>query len=134
MKRIPAVVKTKAVPAPVRGLNYRDALAAMRPDDALLLENLVCRPSYLECRKGWTPHVTGITGTVETLMTYSKPDGTDQLIGVAGTSMYNVTAAGAVGAAVVTGLTNAQWAYTQVSNTAGNFLICVNGVDAGTMW
>ena len=131
MKKTAPVAKVKSQPAPVKGLNFRDALAAMRPTDALRLDNVVCRPSYLEARKGWAAHVTGITGTVETLMVYSKTDGTDQLIACAGTAMYNVTSAGAVGAAVVSGLTNAMWAYTQVSNTAGNFLLCVNGVDSG---
>jgi hypothetical protein len=50
-----------------------------------------------------------------------------------------VTSAGAVGAAVVSALTNSRWQYTNFSTSGGQFLIAVNGADDlllydGTTW
>ncbi len=131
--------RTLTVPAPVRGLNFKDSLANMKPTDALVLNNLVCRPSYIEVRKGWQEHVTGIGAEVWTLIPYAPNSGASQLFAAAGTDIYDVTTAGAVGAAVVTGMTNSYWSHTVVSNIGGNALIMVNGVDAGqtyngTVW
>lgn len=125
--------------APLRGLNARDSLAAMKPTDALVLDNLVCRPSYVEIRKGWQNHVTGILANVQTLVSYSPLSGSRKLFAAAGGSIYDVTTAGVIGAAAVTGLTNAYWSYAVLGNTGGNFLIMVNGTDTaqsynGTTW
>lgn len=133
------VVRTRTVPAPIRGLNYRDALAALKPTDALILDDVVCRPSYVEVRAGWIEHVTAIPDPVETLFPYTDLAGDNYLFAAAGADIYDVTVTGAVGAAVVTGFLSAYWAQTQFSNLAGNFLIIVNGVDDaqiydGTTW
>jgi len=130
---------TATIPAPTRGLNARDPLALLKPTDALILDNILCRPSYLEVRKGRQNHVTGFANPVETLMPYVSVTSGKELWAIAGGSIFNATAAGAVGAAAVSGLTNSYWNHTQVSNVAGNFLICCNGVDSariydGTTW
>lgn len=80
-------------------------------------------------RKGMAAHVTGITGTVESLLVYRPSSGSHKMFGFAGTSLYEVSSAGAVGAAVVTGLTNAQWQTTNATTGGGAFSIAVNGVD-----
>lgn len=124
-----SVIKTASIPAPVRGLNFRDSLAGMKPADALQLDNVICRPGYVEVRAGWQPLVTGFSETVETLMPYTAVDGTEELFAAAGDGIFDATTPGTVGAAEVGSLSSAYWAHTQISNTAGNFLVAVNGID-----
>src|SRR5689334_16921509 len=106
-QRTTPTVKTTTVPAPVRGLNFKDALPAMGPTDALVLDNWICRPSYIEVMKGSQDHVTGFGSDVQTLIPYFANDGMGKLFAASGTSIYDATTAGAVGAAVVTGMTSA---------------------------
>lgn len=127
-----------SLPAPVGGWNARDSLANMEPTDAVTLDNWFPTVSSVNLRGGYTQHVTGISGQVETLMTYTSGS-TTTLFAIAGTSIYNVTSAGAVGAAVRTGLTNARWEYINVTTSGGSYLYAVNGVDSpllydGTTW
>lgn len=128
-----------SIPAPIRGLNFRDPLAGMKPTDALVLDNVVCRPDAVEVMKGNAAGRTGFPAPVETLMGYTTTSGGYELWAAAGTAFYNATGTGAIGAAVVTGLTSAYWQSLQFSNTAGNWLIAVNGADDariynGTTW
>lgn len=130
--------KTASVPAPIGGWNARDALASMDEKDAIKLENFWPFPYDVMVRKGYTQHTTGLPGQVESLMTYSNPT-TQTLFAACGTGFYNVGAGGAVGAAVVTGLTNARWQHVNVATSGGNFLLAVNGLDKlrgwnGTAW
>lgn len=118
------------LPAPTGGWNSRDALGAMAPTDAIYLTNWRPGTSDVFLRTGYTNFATGMTGQVETLMSYAGGT-TDKFFAVVGTSIYDVTAGGAVGAAVVTGLSNARWQYTNISTAGGNFLIAFNGVDPG---
>lgn len=138
-KNTSSVIRTESYPAPVRGLNFKNSLANMRPDDALVLDNVVCRAGYIEVRRGWAPTATGFAATVETLFPYTNLDGTNKLFAAAGTGIFDATASGAIGAAVVTGLTSAYWAQTQMGNAAGNWLLICNGQDNaktfnGTVW
>lgn len=126
--------KTTSIPAPTGGLNDRDSIADMPVTDAVVLENWWCYPSYLGVRKGSSDHVTGITGTVETLVEYLPTSGTSTLFAAAGTAIYNVTSAGAVGAAVQTGLTNARWQHAQITTPGGSYIYLVNGADKPRLW
>lgn len=133
-----AVSQPVSLPAPVGGWNARDSLTSMAPNDAVTLTNWY--PATTECilRSGYTKHATGITGQVETLMAYSG-GATDKLFAIAGGKVYDVTSSGAVGAAVVTGLTNSRWGYINIATSGGNFLSMANGVDAprnydGSTW
>jgi hypothetical protein len=126
--------KTTSLPAPVGGLNDRDSIADMPMTDAVVLENWWPYPSYLGVRKGSQDHVTGITGTVETLVEYLPTSGASTLFAAAGTAIYNVTSPGAVGAAVQTGLTNARWQHAQITTPGGSFLYLVNGADKPRLW
>ena len=127
-----------SLPAPVGGWNARDSLANMEATDAVTLENWFPSVSSVNLRGGYTQFATGISGQVETLMTYSSGS-SDKLFAIANGSIYNVTAGGAVGAAVVTGLTNSKWEYVNITTAGGSFLVAVNGVDSallynGTTW
>ena len=133
-----AVSQPISVPAPVGGWNARDSLTAMQPNEAVILENWF--PATTECtlRNGYTKWSTGITGQVETIMAYSGAN-SDKLFAIAGGKVYDCTSGGAVGAAVVSGLTNSRWGYCNIATTGGNFLSMANGADAprlynGTTW
>ena len=133
-----AVSQPVSLPAPVGGWNARDALPSMQPADAVILENWYPATTEVTLRNGYAKHVTGITGQVETLMAYSGA-ATDKLFAIAGGNVYDATSQGAVGAAVVTGLTNSRWGYCNIATSGGNFLSMANGIDAprnynGTTW
>ena len=125
------------LPAPVRGLNLISAITGMKPGDALILDNYFPEASWVSLRGGRTSHKTGFAAAVETLMEYSST--TSKLFAAAGASIFDATSLGAIGAAVVTGLTNARWQHIQFSTTAGDYLVLVNGADGlrtfdGTTW
>jgi len=128
-KAQPASV-TFSIPAPVGGLNARDGLAQMPPTDAVKLENWFPTPSTVDLRGGSSVWATGLNGNVESLMMYGGLT-RNKLLAASGTSIYDVSATGAVGAALWTGLTNARWQHVNFGSTAANgqFLIMVNGVD-----
>lgn len=126
--------KATSLAAPIGGLNDRDSLADMKPTDAVVLDNWWPYPSYIGIRKGCSNHVTGFASAVETLVEYLPVSGTSALFAAAGTSFYNVTAAGAVGAAVQTGLTNARWQHAGITTPGGSYLYLVNGVDKPRLW
>lgn len=131
--------RATSIPAPVGGLNDRDSIADMPPTDAVVLENWWPYPSYVGVRKGSVEHVTGFTNPVETLVEYLPTSGSQKLFAAAGTSIFDVTLAGPVGAAVVTGQTNARWQEQNITTPGGSFLYLVNGVDKpllynGTTW
>ena len=132
------VSRTASIPAPVGGWNTRDAISNMPPTDAVQMDNFFPEATVAALRDGYTEHVTGITGLPETLVAYNSST-TDELWAVAVDSLYDVTAAGPVGAAVVTGLTNARWQHTNINTAGGDFLYMVNGSDSpllydGTTW
>jgi len=124
-----ATAKTKSVPAPVGGLNAVDSIAAMPPTDAIICDNFFPTPTFLQLRNGYSSHSTGLPGWVETLMGYSSLTTSEKLFAISGTAVYDVTAGGAVGGAVVTGLTNARWEYVNVAPPGGASLYAANAVD-----
>lgn len=130
--------RTASLPAPVGGWNARDSITEMGATDAVYMTNWYPSPTEVSLRKGYTQYATGLPGQVESLMSYGSGTA-DKLFAASGTSFYDVTAGGAVGAAVVTGLTNARWQWANVGTPAGQFLYCANGVDKprlynGTTW
>lgn len=133
------VSRTLSVPAPVGGWNARDSLAEMAPADAVILDNFFCTPFDVRARFGYSQHVTGISGTVNTLMSYSPPSGGSKLFAAAGSSIYDVSTPGAVGAAVKTGISSDKYQKINFGTSGGNYLVACNGADApllynGTAW
>jgi roadblock/LC7 domain-containing protein len=124
----PATGSFVSLPAPTKGLNFRDSVAALKSDEALILDNYFPEQSYVRLRRGFAPHVTGFGSPVETLMEYASPS-SRKLFAAAGTAIYDATSAGAVGAGVVTSLTNARWQHLMFTTAAGDYLVCVNGAD-----
>jgi hypothetical protein len=127
------------IPAPVGGLDTQSPLAGMPPTSAILLDNWTCRSGYIEMRRGYKPFATGLAGAVHSLISW-RGSTTSKLFAGAGSSIYDVSAAGAVGAALVTGLSGTRWNYVNVRNAAGlTHVVAVNGADSprlydGTTW
>jgi len=129
---------TQTIPAPVGGWNARDALAEMPPTDAVALENWFPRTSYCEVRGGYTTHATGMTGNGKTLAVYNALSGTNTMYCYTASGIYDVSAAGAVGASKLA-RTNGKHVWTMFGDGTSNYLIAVNGVDKpayfdGTTW
>jgi len=127
-----------SLPAPVGGWNARDSLGQMAATDAVILQNWY--PATTECvvRSGYSNHATGLPDDVETLMAYSGAT-TSKLFAVSNKAIYDVTSAGAVGAAAVSGLGNSRFQYVNFATAGGNFLLAVNGSDkmryyTGSAW
>lgn len=120
--------KTTSIPAPVKGLNAKDSIAAMDPTFALVLDNYFCSPTTVNTRNGSATWATGLDSWVETIMHYSG--GTAQkMFSATSSKIYDTTNAGAVGAAKVTGLTNARFQWVNFAAAGGTFLVAVNGAD-----
>lgn len=122
------VSKTASVPAPIGGWNARDSLADMSPTDAVSLDNFWPLPYDVMVRQGYTQSSTGLVNQVNSLLVYAGGS-TQEMFAAAGSSIFDVTAGGAVGAAVVTGLSNTKIEYANISTAGGNFMLGVNGAD-----
>jgi hypothetical protein len=138
LRRGRAKTFSASLPAPVGGWNALDSVAEMPPTDARFLENWLPTSSDVLLRYGYTAFATGLPGQVETLAAYAGGT-TNELFAWSGTGIYDITTGGAVGAPVVTGLTNARWQFTNMANSGGNYLMAVNGADDlqlynGTTW
>jgi|SRR5882672_64566 len=129
---------TVSVPAPIGGINARDALAAMPSTDAITSSNWFGTPSYVAFRNGKQQWSTGLPGAVETIMAYNGLT-SRKLFGVSGNSIYDITVQGVVGAALVTALSNSRLQHQMFNAGGGNVLIWANGAVQpqfynGTVW
>ncbi|KVN72810.1 hypothetical protein WT15_27430 [Burkholderia stagnalis] len=133
-----ARVTVQSIPPSVGGLNTLDAVANMPATDAVILDNYFPGTADVPIRQGYQLWGSGITGNVETLASFTS--GTQKkLFAVAGGSIYDVTSNAAVGAPLITGLSNSRWQWVNFSNAGATFLVMVNGIDApllynGTTW
>ena len=131
--------KVQSLPAPLGGWNARDSLANMDPADAVTMVNMFPTVSNLTLRGGYTQYATGLSGKVQTLMVYNNGNTSKMFAATSTGKIYNVTTAGAVGAAEVSGLTNGIWEYINITTAGGHYIMAVNGVDSallydGTNW
>ena len=132
------------LPAPVGGWDQISPLANMPVDRAYQLDNWICRPGWIEPRRGYVTQSTGLgtTGTpVQTVMAYNSQDGDNKIFAVAGGTIYDCTSAGDAGTpTIVTGLGSSRMQYLMFANPAEyQYLLAVNGVDDpwsydGTTW
>ena len=128
-----------SLPAPVGGWNARDSIADMDEKDAVSLTNFFPSTTSVNLRGGYSVHASGFGAQVETIISYSGA-ATDKMFGISADGrIYDATTAGAVGAAEVSGLTNARWQYVNFATPGGNFVEMCNGADGvytynGTTW
>ena len=135
----PATSITKTSIPPVGGWDASSAIADMPEDRAVILDNWFPEPDECTLRPGHTSHATGLGGSVETLLEYTATDGSGELFGCANGDIFDVTSPGAVGAAVVSSMTNNRWQQTQIGTSGGQFLLAFNGADTprtynGSAW
>lgn len=129
--------KTSTLPAPVGGLNTRDAEATMRPVFATAMENFWPQERFLGLRKGWTPHVTGFALPVDHLVAW-KGTTSSKLFAFTAGGIYDASTAGTVGASLLA-RTNGDHVSANFSVSGGSYLFSVNSVDSmarydGTTW
>lgn len=132
------VVTTTSLPSPIGGWNAKDALSAMDPRYAVQMDNIFPLTTEVMLRKGEVDWATGLPGATDTVAGYNSTT-TNKLFAASGTGIYDVTSQGAVGAAVVTGLTSIRLQHVNYATSAGSYLYLVNGVDKpnlydGTTW
>jgi hypothetical protein len=133
--------QSSTLPAPVGGWNARDSIAEMDPKDAVVLTNWFPRTTDVMLRNGYTTWATGLGGQVNTIMAYGGGTAAgDKLFAAVGGNIFDVTAGGAVGAAVVTGNASDKWQYANVATTGSNkYIMAADGVDlpllySGSVW
>lgn len=131
----------RSIPAPVGGWNTQAPVSALPLTDALVLDNWVPRPGYVEFRRGfYQQQLSASVATTETLMTYRGSAAGDLLFACAGGKIYDVTVQnGTLGAAVVSSLASNRWQYLNYANAANRWLVAYNGSDTplifdGTTW
>lgn len=113
-----------SIPAPVGGWNTREALDAMPPEDAVLLDNWYPDTGSCRVRDGYSSHSTGVgSGAVETLAELYTGS-TRKLIAASSTNLYDASTSTA--SSIGGGFTSGRW---QTENFNGR-LFLVNGQDA----
>ena len=130
--------RSHTMPPPYNGWNARDALIAMKDDDATILDNWFPERTFVRSRGGTAAHATGLPSFVESLMTWAGPT-SSKMFAASGGTIHEVSAAAAVGSPDISSLTNARWQHVNFANSAGNYLYIVNGSDApryynGSSW
>jgi hypothetical protein len=126
------------IPPSVRGLNLKAGINALKPDEALVLDNWRPGQTYQQARGGYTSQATGLGSTVGTLMEWAGP-ASRKFFGAVATAIYDITSSGAVGAAAVSSLGSAYWQHINFTTSGGSFLVLANGTDSvrnydGTSW
>src|SRR6185312_7814042 len=109
----PVAKAPPSVPAPIKGWNARDALTAMDPMDAVQLDNWYPDASGVNLRNGYVSYATGLgAGTVKTLAEFNV-GATRKFLGACGGDIFDISAAGAVGAALASGFSSDAWQVEQ---------------------
>lgn len=133
-----AVSRPTVVPAPTKGWSANALPIEAEDGTAILMDNFFPEATSIRPRKGYTQQVTGVGAAVDTLMPFAS--GTTQKLFAAGNAkIYDVTSAGALGAAVQSGLTATKFSYVNFATAGGQFLYMVNGSDSaryydGSTW
>lgn len=118
-----------SVPAPIGGWNTRDPLAAMKPTDAIVLDNIFPQSSDVILRKGFVPYASVATGdALATLLAYNAPTGTNIMFGASDNGIYEITA-DTQNSVPDVALTSGAVQSTMITTAGGSFLWCCNGAD-----
>lgn len=123
------------LPAPVGGWNARDPLSMMKPTDAVYLDNFFPRAGDVIVRPGRSLWATlpaddypGNPHAVQSMMSYSAPDGSKKLFAACEDGIYDITAGGTF-TTPDSAATDPNWLSVNVTTAGGSFLWCCNGVD-----
>lgn len=121
--------------APTAGLNLRDPFLTLKPQDALVLNNFIARPQGCETRAGYRNHVTGLGGSVATLMSYMGLSPLDnKLFAAVGDKIFDVTDSAESPTPIVADSNSADgvWSYIMFSGPTQNYLCCTS--PSGGYW
>lgn len=131
------VARSETLPAPVGGLNTRDAEATMKPVYATIMENFWPQERFLGIRKGWTAHMTGFAEPVKHLAAWHGTTG-NKLFAITDDGIFDATTAGTVGSNLLT-RTEGDHVSVNFSVSGGAYVFAVNATDDlarfdGTTW
>jgi len=123
------VSSSYSLAAPVLGWDAQSPIAAMKPGNAVTLDNWTPRPGYVEARRGFREQSVGLDHPVESLIIWTGGgEGNDQIFQCADGNIYDATEFGiAPGSAVYGSTVNSRIQYVNFSNDGGYWTICVNG-------
>lgn len=133
------VSRTKTLPAPTKGWYVGANLADAPAQTAFILDNAFPQLDYIRLRRGSASWSTGMGAyPVRSLMTWTN-GATHKMFAACNNSIYEVSSAGAVGAAAVTGLSGDYFEPIQFTGPGGTFLVAANGYDGlqvfnGSTW
>jgi hypothetical protein len=123
---------TRSNPAPVGGLNVRDAINSMAVTDAVVLTNWIPQQYGVRCRKGYRVSTTGLGGPCQSILSYQpdqEPVINYRLFAITDSAIYDVTTP--TNAPVSSFTLNATDDYGRFSsimftNSAGSFLLAAS--------
>jgi len=130
--------------APTGGWNARNPLPAMKPNDAVYMDNLWPQLTNVVLRKGFKLHgsvpVTAsgaVKHNIRTLLPYQPTSGSGKLFAANFEGIYNVTSGSDATADIA--CTNGEWQHVNMTTPGGSFLWACNGVDkpvlySGSAW
>jgi hypothetical protein len=101
----------------VGGWNTRDALAAMPPEDAVVLDNIFPGLGSCKTRGGASAYATTLGGSVKTLAEFNAGS-LRKFIAAANGKIWNISASGA-GVSLATGFTSDIWDWAQFDDASG---------------
>lgn len=126
-------VRTVFVPAPTKGWNTAMNLGIADPLTAPVLTNMYPTDGGVQVMTVSTSFATKAATTFNSVFAYKGlTTASDKLFAAASSGIYDITAGGAIGAAIAITITNGFFETTQFVNSAGSqFVVGVNGVDQG---
>lgn len=116
--------------APIKGWIANENIADMDEDAAYVMDNWFPETDSIRVRKGSLTFATlpSATDAVETVMVYNA-GGTQAIFGAQAGKIYDATAGGVVGAAVLSGQTSNRYVSLNFATSGGHFHNAANGTD-----
>ncbi len=124
-----------AMQPPVLGLNFRSPAISLDPKEALILDNLLPKANSGEIRAGWSEHVTGIPGAVNTVATFVGNTPSESRIFAFNNNgeIYDVTNKTDTPVPIeITEQSDGTWDFTNSAGVTENFLCVVS--PGGGYW
>lgn len=112
-----------SIPSPIGGLNVRDSLDTMAPEDAIVMDNYIPLDTKVALRKGYQKYVE-LDGNVYTLANYKYPNDS-HFLAFSNGNVFDISSKKAV-TKYEKNFSSSYWQYCQFKNR----LIFVNGYDA----
>lgn len=121
-----------SMPCPTGGWNARDALDAMDPKDAVVLDNWFPETDSIRLRRGYTGFcASGMgSGAVETLMEYVGSSA--KFLAAANGEIWDISSGTA--SSLASGFANNRWQYVNFSTAGGRYVVMVNGADSARVF